>query len=181
MEIRRIVTGYDADGKSVVVSDGPAPRTHDFASIPGFSNTVIWATEGLEAPTGAPPDITQTLASLVGGPGGVRFMVVQFPPGSVFESIDHAAAEAEQIEALPGLADRFDPERPGFHSTPTIDFSVLLQGELWLELEEGEDTRVAAGDTIIQNGTPHAWRNRSDGPAVIAAVMIGSEPADSTS
>lgn len=175
MDIRRIVTGFDEQGKSTLVSDGPAPRTHDFENIPGFSNTVVWATEDLTAPTGAPEDITTTMDSFVAGPGGVRFFVVQFPPGSVFESIDHAAAEAEQLQALPGLAERFDPERPGFHTTPTVDFSVLLRGELWLELEQGEDTQVKAGDVVVQNGTPHAWRNRSSEPALIAAVMVGSE------
>jgi len=174
MNVRRIVTGFDSDGKSTVAVDDFAPRTHDFANIPGFSNTVAWGTEDLVAPTGAPADITTTMASVVPGPGGVRFFVVKFPPGKVFESIDHAAAAAEQHEVLPGLAERFDPDRPGFHSTPTIDFSVVLEGELWLELEAGDDVQARTGDVIVQNGTPHAWHNRTDRPAVIAAVMVGT-------
>jgi quercetin dioxygenase-like cupin family protein len=67
-------------------------------------------------------------------------------------------------------------ERPGFHATPSIDHVVILEGELWLELEEGPETLLRQGDVVIQNGTWHAWHNRSDQPAVIAAISLGVAP-----
>jgi len=172
MEVRRVVTGVDDQGRSRVVSDGPAPRTHDFAAIPGFSNTVVWAMADAHATTTT--DTTPELASLMPGPGGSALMIVKFPPESVFADVDAAAARAEEARELPGLAETFDPDRPGFHATRTVDYAILLSGELWLELESGEPTLVRAGDVVIQNGTWHSWRNRTDAPAVLAAVSIGT-------
>lgn len=101
-------------------------------------------------------------------------MIVQFPPKTAFIGIDPVAAGEEERRVLPGLAELFDPARPGFHATPTIDQAILLQGEIWLELDEGQETLVRAGDVVIQNGTPHAWHNRTDKPAIIAAFMLGA-------
>lgn len=172
MQIRRIVTGLDANGRSTVVSDGFAPRTHDFEHIPGFSNTVVWTMDGAAPPSGT--DRTGDLASLVPPRGATNLLVVQFPPESVFASIDHAAAAAEEARVLPGLADCFDPARPGFHVTPTIDQVIILDGELWLEMETGPEVLVKRGDVVIQNGAWHAWHNRSGKPAVVVAAMFGT-------
>lgn len=179
MKIRRVVTGFDEEGRSCVVSDGPAPRTHDFEHIPGFSNTVVWALADAVAPTGAPRDRTPSLTSLMPGPGGSALTIVKFPPAATFASVDFDAAAAAEEEAreLPGLADTFDPDRPGFHTTQTVDYQILLSGELWLGLDTGEETLVRAGDVVIQNGTGHTWTNRTAEPAVLAAVSIGTEPA----
>lgn len=177
MKIRRVVTGFDEEGRSRVISDGPAPRTHDFEHIPGFSNTVVWALADAVAPTGAPADPTPGLTSLMPDPGGSALTIVKFPPAAAFAGIDFDAAAEEQARELPGLADTFDPDRPGFHTTQTTDYQIVLSGELCLGLETGEETLVRAGDVIIQNGTSHAWTNRSDEPAVLAAVSIGTEPA----
>lgn len=176
MHVRRIVTGFDAAGHSIVVSDGPTPRTHDFEHIPGFSNTVVWATENADAPTGKPADPTVVLPSFKVAAGGSMLFVVQFPPESVFASLDHAAAGAEQAEHLPGLADTFDPNRPGFHKTQSVDYVVVLKGELWLEVDRGPATHLRQGDVVIQNGTYHAWANRTDKPAVILACSMGTRP-----
>lgn len=176
MHLRRIVTGFDFEGRSIVVSDGSAPRTHDFKHIPGFSNTVVWATQNSDAPSGAPADPTPSLPSFVASPGGSLLFVVQFPPESVFASLDAAAAGAEQEQNLPGLAATFDPQRPGFHRTQTVDYVVVLQGELWLEVDRGPATQLRQGDIVIQNGTFHAWANRTDKPAVILACSMGTRP-----
>jgi hypothetical protein len=174
VHVRRVVTGFDAEGRGCVADDGPAPRTHDFEHIPGFSNTLVWAMSDTTAPIGTPTDITPAVASLMPGASGSALTVVKFPPSSVFASIDAAAAEAEQRAELPGLAERFDPGRPGFHQTDTVDYVIVLQGELWLELERGPDTLLRQGDVVIQNGTPHAWHNRTTEPAVLAAVSVGT-------
>jgi mannose-6-phosphate isomerase-like protein (cupin superfamily) len=163
----------------MVVSDGPAPRTHDFEQVPGFSNTVVWAMEDFRAPAATPADITPSLASFVAGPGGSRMIFARFAPEATLAGVDPAAARAEQLEALPGLAERFDPNRPGFHTTPSVDHVIVLEGELWLELDTGPETLVRAGDVVIQNGTAHAWHNRGSDAAVIVAVMIGTDQPDS--
>jgi quercetin dioxygenase-like cupin family protein len=174
MDIRRIVTGFDDAGRSVVMSDGPAPRTHDFVQIPGFSNTIVWSTAPTDQPQDRAVDKTPTMTSVLPGPGGTSLMIVRFPPKTAFIDIDPVAAGEEEQRVLPGLAELFDPARPGFHATPTIDQAIILEGEIWLELDEGQETLVRAGDVVIQNGTPHAWHNRTDQPAIIAAFMLGA-------
>lgn len=173
MDVRRIVTGFDAAGRSVIISDGAAPRTHDFVHLPGFSNTVVWSTPASGAAAAPHEDRTLALPSVLPGPGGTSLFVVRFPPEASMANIDPVAAGREEKEALPGLAELFDPARPGFHATPTIDQAIVLEGELWLELDDGVETLVKAGDVVIQNATWHAWHNRTDKPAVIAAFMLG--------
>ncbi|RSM80946.1 cupin domain-containing protein [Kibdelosporangium aridum] len=177
MKIRRVVTGFDRDGRSCVVSDGPAPRTHDFKHLPGFSNTVVWSLADAVAPAGSPADPTPSLTTLMPGPGGSALTIVRFPPAAALADVDFEAAAEEEARELPGLADTFDPDRPGFHATRTVDYQIVLSGELWLGLDTGEETHVRAGDVVIQNGTSHAWTNRTDEPAILAAVSIGTEQA----
>jgi uncharacterized cupin superfamily protein len=174
MQVRRVVTGRSASGRSTVISDVNAPRAHDFVSIPGFSNVTVWATGPGETTVPVPQDRTETLTSLLPEPGGSTFFIVRFPPDAAMASIDFEQAGAEQARELPGLADTFDPERPGFHATPSIDYVILLEGELWLELEEGEPVRLRQGDVVVQTGTWHAWHNRTERPAVIAAISLGA-------
>lgn len=177
MHVRRVVTGLSDSGRSVVVSDGPVPRAHDFASIPGFSNVTVWSAPAGAGLAGAAVDRTGGILSLLAEPGGTTFFIVRFPPDAVMASIDPAAAGEEQARELPGLAESFDPKRPGFHATPSIDHVIILEGELWLELEEGEQTLLRQGDVVIQNGTWHAWHNKTDKPAVIAAISLGISAA----
>jgi quercetin dioxygenase-like cupin family protein len=70
-----------------------------------------------------------------------------------------------------------EPESPGMHTTDTVDFEVVLSGEIVLELDDGAEVVLKPGDTVVQNGTRHAWRNRGDVPAVIAAGLIGAHRA----
>jgi quercetin dioxygenase-like cupin family protein len=87
---------------------------------------------------------------------------------------DPEAAGREYLEFLPGLAESFDPDGSGMHRTATVDYDVIVSGELWLELDDGELRHLRAGDIVIQNGTRHAWRTRSDSPAVMLAVLVGA-------
>lgn len=173
--VRRIVTG-ERNGKSVVVFDGQVENTHDYASVPGFRTTLAWASE---AGTTLPFDGRDPVAgirSMLPAPQGTRVIVVQFPPDSVMAApdFDGAAAGAEYAKYLPGLADTFDTDGSGFHRTATVDYDVILSGELWLELDDGEVRHLKAGDVVIQNGTRHAWRNRTETPAVMLSVLIGA-------
>ena len=103
-------------------------------------------------------------------------MMVTFPPDSVMMSsdFDPAAAGAEYMSRLPGLAERFEPESPGMHTTDTVDYGILTEGEISLELDDGKVVALKPGDVVVQNGTRHAWRNRGTRPATLIFVLIGA-------
>ena len=176
MQIRRVVTGLGSAGRAVVASDGPAPRSHDLVHVPGMSTTMLWATSPGEALQTDGADPTPGVRRQLPEPGGTCFLIVRFPPDSVFAdpSFDPVAADAEQRIASPGIADAFEPDNPGMHTTDSVDYVLVLDGEVWLELDDGELTRLRAGDTVVQNGTRHAWRNRGTEPVTLAVVQVGA-------
>lgn len=172
--MRRVVTGHDNEGHSVVVDDGVPPRTHAFASFPGFVNSLAWATEPGEPLNKLGEDRTGKTESLLPSPGGTRLLLLEIPPDAATGSNDFDAAgfAAEQRLHGPGLAELFEAD--GMHTTPTVDYTIVIDGEVWLELDGGQLTHLSAGDVVIQNGTRHAWRNRSDRSVTLAAVLVGA-------
>jgi mannose-6-phosphate isomerase-like protein (cupin superfamily) len=179
MKIRRVVTGHDARGKAIVLHDGAPPRTHHFVSHPGFSEALVWSTPPQpDVPSKGDP--TESVTTYHPGPGESRFLVVTFPPDAVTqaEGFDLPAAVREHLQHSPGIADKMEPAHPGMHTTQTVDYVVLLEGELWLELDGGKQIRLEPHDIVIQNGTRHAWRNKGATGATILAVMIGTRRAE---
>jgi len=176
MKHRRLVTGHDPDGSANFISDGPAPRVHDFVHVPGFSSQLMWATEATAPSTRDGADPTQAIESFLPGPGSTRFVIVSFPPDSVYAdpAFDPVAAGREHLAVSPGLAETFEPDDPAMHTTPTIDYGIVLEGEIWLELDHGRERHLARGDVIVQNGTRHAWRNRSTQVTTMAFVLVGA-------
>lgn len=176
--VNRVVTGHASDGSSLIAMQSAPPRTDVFRHIPGMVSRLVWAT----APAAKPPfggvDPTPGVTSMVPGPGETRFIVATFPPDSVFgaEGFDPDAAVRENLAINPGLAERFEPD--GMHETPTIDYGIVLDGEIWLELDKGRSTLLRQFDVIVQNGTRHAWRNKSERPATVAFVLIGALAGD---
>ncbi|KVA21650.1 cupin domain-containing protein [Burkholderia ubonensis] len=178
--IRRIVTENASDGASVFASDGPSPWCASFKSIPGFEVAMLWATN--ESPVSENADFPIAGAapsSWLPKPGGSQLLVVTFPPDSVMmsEQFDGMAAHQEQMEKLPGLAERFEPDSPGMHRTATLDYGVVLSGQIVLELDGGRTKELHAHDVVIQRGTRHAWRNPSPQPAIVMFVMLGTASA----
>jgi mannose-6-phosphate isomerase-like protein (cupin superfamily) len=176
LAIRRVVTGTSPHGEPHIVSDGPPPRSRAHLAIPGMVNSVVWATSAPPQPQHR--DLTPYLVTVVPAAGEAVALVVTFPPDSVFADplFDPAEAAREQREITPGLAELFEPDDPGFHTTPTVDYGVVLSGEIVLDL--GSDTTVLRqGDIIVQNGTRHAWRNRTDQPATVFFVLLGTKPS----
>lgn len=173
MSVRRVVAA-DSDGTATIADDGNPPRHHDFQSVPMMASTLVWSTEPADDLTAAAVDRTSEVSSMVPGPGGTRFFVLRLPPSSVMAAADFdpAAAGAEQLEALPGLADLMEPDNPGKHRTPTIDYVIVTEGEIYLEQDE-EETKLVAGDVVVQVGSRHSWTVRTEEPATIAAVMVG--------
>lgn len=176
MKIKRVVTGRNSAGESVIVSSGDAPCTHDFVHIPGMSVTQVWSTERDPSIPQAFADPTESIQSIVPGVGGTQFMFVAFPPDSVYMSPDFnpADAGAENLKHAPGLAEKFEMDNPGMHTTDTVDYGIVMQGEVTLELDGGRVEHLKAGDVVVQNGTRHAWRNGGKVPALIAFVLIGA-------
>ena len=175
MHNRRIVTGHDKNGKSVFVSDGLAPRAHAFEHVPGFFASMVWATAaGTQVPSAGDPTVASR--SWVPEPGGSSLQLVRFPPDAVMgsPSFDPQAAGGEIGANLSGLAEKFEVDAPGMHTTDSVDYGVLLDGEIWLELDDGQAKCLKPHDIVVQNGTRHAWRNRSDRPATMLFVLLGA-------
>ena len=174
--VRRIVTGVSEDGKPAIISDGEPPRSRQYTHTAGFANSLVWTTTAPPVPSADP---TGSVRSWAPGPGETIALAVTFPPDSVYGApgFDFAAAAAEQLEATPGLAELFEPDAPGMHTTATVDYGVVLQGEIVLDLDNGESSVLRAGDIVVQNGTRHAWRNPGTVPATVFFVMIGTGEA----
>jgi hypothetical protein len=176
MDVRRVVAGTDERGRSVILSDGPAPHSRDFATVPGQSQTRIWFSDGPAA--AAPPAAEPTTATgpVVPPTGGASFLIVRFAPDSVAQGagFEPGRAAAEFAEFAPDIAAASDPDEPGIHRTASVDYGVVLDGEIWLEVDGGAQARLRPGDTVVQLGGRHAWRNKTDRPATIAVVLTGS-------
>jgi hypothetical protein len=177
MNNRRIVTGHAPNGKSVFLSDSAAPRTSEFRHVPGFVTSLVWETPPhavVPAPAGDPSVVAKSWVPL---PGGTNLMFVTFPPDSVMmsPSFDPAAAGGEYLQLLPGLAEKFERDSPGMHTTDSVDYDVLMDGEIHLELDDGVTTKLSPGDVVVQNGTRHAWRNMSSKPATMLFVLVGAQ------
>lgn len=173
LAIRRVVTGHDLVGASTVAHDGVAPRSDAYRHIPGMMSRLIWATDPATTLPVGNTDPTLAVTSMIPSPSGTRFLVVTFPPDSVFfaPGFDPAAAAAENLTISPGLAELFEPD--GMHTTPTVDYGIVLDGEIWLELDDGRAELLHRHDVVVQNGTRHAWRNKSERSATLAFVLVG--------
>ena len=174
MDIRRVVTGHDADGKAVFVSDEPIePVT--LALLPGSEFHQIW---GGDEPSSFPDDGSRPAAPQYFPPvGGFRFGFFTIPPdggAGAPEGIDIGAALAEFAEKLPGMAEHLEPADPGMHTTASVDYGIVLSGQATLELDDGVTTVLNPGDCYIQNGTRHRWSNTGDVPAVLAVCLVGA-------
>jgi len=174
MKVRRVVTGHDATGRSVFVSDSEVdPLT--MAMLPGAEFHRLW---GGDEPPNVPCDGREpAVPTYFPGPGGFRFGFFTLPvaggglpPGD----LDVQAGMAEVEAKLPGLLAVMEPDNPGMHTTDTVDFEVVLQGRVGLELDDGAEAVLQPGDTVVQNGTRHRWHNRGDEPAVLAVFIVGA-------
>jgi mannose-6-phosphate isomerase-like protein (cupin superfamily) len=173
VRVRRVVTGHDHDGNAVFASDEPVdPVT--VALIPGAEFHLLWGADN--APT-FPDDGSPTAQPTYFPPlGGYRFGFFTLPPGqtSIPADLDLEAALAEMDAKLPGMVARMEPDNPGMHTTDTVDFEVILSGEVVLELDNSVEKVLTPGDTVVQNGTRHRWANRGTEPAVVAVILIGA-------
>ena len=174
MDIRRVVTGHSPEGKAIFASDEVVPPiTLDL--IPGAEFFRLWGSDTVRhfPDAGEPPAIPSYFPPV----NGFRFGVFTVAPASSAApaGIDRVAAIADMEARLPGLASHMEPGNPGMHTTATIDYEYIVSGRVILELDDGASVELGPGDTVVQNGTRHAWRNPFDQPCVLVVVLIGAE------
>lgn len=172
-KLLRVVTGRNRAGKAIVLQRGVSPRVVTLETLPGLALVEVWATDRMPTLATAADDITSTMTSFVPGPGGTRFRIVQFP-GASSRAFDQEAFRREYRAKAPGLAETLELEDSAFHTTDTIDYGVVVSGEVTLELDDGATVSLKQGDCVVQNGTRHAWRNRRKAPCVMAFVLVGA-------
>jgi hypothetical protein len=170
--VRRIVTGTNASGHSYIEADGPSPAEVTMDARPGYRNSNLWRTLGADAPVDAPDSITDHKGVLP-PKGGTVLRVIDIPPESKDpeERRKHTAAVFAAMYPDATRHEHALERHPGMHVTDTVDYAILLQGELVAIMDEGE-TVMRAGDILIQRGTNHAWANRSDQIARIAFIIV---------
>jgi mannose-6-phosphate isomerase-like protein (cupin superfamily) len=165
-ESRRVVTGHDTDGKSMVIIDGPPTPSGAF-----------WFTETAPVDNEIVGDAAQLVRKLEPPLGGTIFRYAVIPP----EDPGIPAEERERTTArlfaqMDATHCRTDTTRhPGMHKTRTVDYVVLLSGEVTMLLDKGE-VNLKPFDVVVQRGTNHAWVNKGKEPAILAAVLVDAKP-----
>jgi mannose-6-phosphate isomerase-like protein (cupin superfamily) len=160
---RRVVTGHDAAGKAVVLSDGPAPnpRGHDEF---GVDVTDLWLAPRTPADNRDATDRAVGDLPIQPPPGGTIFRIVEFRPGETRALAGWRPG--------PGGDNR---THPFMHRTATVDYQVVLKGEIVMLLDNSEVT-LREGDVVVQRGTNHAWVNRGKEPCFLVAVQVDAQP-----
>ena len=178
---RRIVTGHNAAGKAIIHEDAPPPRVQRVGGEHGPVFHEVWNTREIpvmiDRRSGEPTESGLVLAP---PKGGTRIRVIDFPPeGDAIRRLtaDEAAEKFREMGGREAAASGSGSPHPLMHRTQTLDYGIVLEGELTLVLDYGETT-VRAGDIIIQRGTNHAWANRSDKNCRVAFVLIDGQFVD---
>jgi len=177
--IHRVVTGHDAQGRAVIASDGPLPTVIEIAAIPGTVFHEVWSTN--DTPVILDNGDDPTLAPLMLPPpcNGTRVRFVDIPPDTE-EFLAHGADKMHKAFTQAGDAGAstvaVDSPHPLMHRTESIDYGVVIEGELTLVLDRGE-ARLGAGSVVVQRGTNHAWANRSDRVCRMLFVLVGGRYA----
>lgn len=169
--VRRIVTGIDADGRSHIVADGPSPAEMTLPGRADYRNTNLWRTVGSPAPVTAPDSILAH-RGVAPPPLGTVFRIIDIPPEDPDPEAQRLAVAAVFRALYPDADhDAANVRAAGMHTTDTVDYAIVLHGELVAVLD-AEETVMRAGDVLIQRGTRHAWANRSGEVARIAFILV---------
>jgi Cupin domain len=179
---RRIVTGVDADGRSCILSDGPAEQVFRFPEhpAPGTNWSEVhwmWSHEETPVVPQSGPVGVDPVKDWFPGPRGTRLILETLGPRF---GVNPSAPEEydEGSDALQDSGINFNAryiDQIGVHSSDTIDYGIVISGRLWLEMTDGTELVLEPGDCVVQNGVRHTWRNRDDEPCQIAFIIIGAE------
>jgi mannose-6-phosphate isomerase-like protein (cupin superfamily) len=172
-QIRRIVTGHNAAGKSIIAQDAVATSILELAAVPGLRATDLWETTTAPADLASDADPVARPMHLEPAPTGTICRVVEFPPDAAMSK----RADSREVFAALGASHAVDTTSatPMMHKTASVDYAIVLSGEIWAVMDE-EETCMKAGDVLIQRGTNHAWSNRSHEPALVAFILVGATP-----
>ena len=173
-KIRRVVTGHDAQGRSIILSDGPAGSVKEMApTFPGLALTDFWETAGSPASNAGSADAADRPVHLEPVRNGTIFRMVEFPPDA---SRPQGADSREGFKAIGAAhAQAAGHADPMMHRTATVDYAIVVKGEIYAVMEKGE-TLLRAGDVLVQRGTNHSWSVRGKEPALVAFILVGAEP-----
>lgn len=172
--VRRLVTGHHPDGRSTALLDGAAPNVRQREA--GNASTLLWVTGESPASVSTPGD---RAAREIGVPPpalGSIFRVAEFPPGVGGEVRDNEAL-LRDFGIGPEVARGHPPRHPTIHRTRSLDYVVVLEGEIHLLLDDGEH-RLQAGDVVVQQATNHSWINRGKATCRLAMVFIDAQEPD---
>jgi mannose-6-phosphate isomerase-like protein (cupin superfamily) len=172
--IHRVVTGHDDKGKAIVCSSGPLPSVVEIAAIPGTVFHEVWSTAAAPALVGNGPDPTLGPLMLPPPEHGTRIRFVDIPPDTP-EFLAHGAARMKDAFTQAGDAAvstvKADSPHPLMHRTESVDYGVVIEGELTLVLDDSE-VQLRPGSVVVQRGTNHAWANRSARPCRMLFVLV---------
>lgn len=172
-KIRRLVTGLNDEGRSVFIYEGDATAVKEMESMPGLALTDLWVTGGAPADNTGTVDAADRPVVLEPPQNGTIFRVVEFPPDSAWRDSADAKEAFDSIGA--GHATQDESDDPMMHKTSTVDYLIVLKGEIWAILDEGERC-LKQGDVMIQRGTVHSWSVRTDEPCLLAAILVSADP-----
>lgn len=173
-KIRRVVTGHDENGKSVFIIDGNAPAVKEMDSMPGLALTDLWQTNGAPADNTGNLDSADRAVVLAPPANGTIFRLVEFPPDIAWRGKADAGDAFDSIGA--GHAPVKGSDDPMMHKTSTVDYLIVVKGEIWAILDDSE-VCLKQGDMMVQRGTNHSWSVRTDEPCLLAAILVNAAPA----
>lgn len=170
--VRRVVTGTGPQGRSVVLSDSWCTNTMALNGIPTFRLTELWKTSEMPVSLDRDSDQSAPPIELEPLPHGTTLRFLEFPPDRDWSGrADAADAFATMGDSGARSLDARSERHPMMHRTDTIDYIVVVKGEIWALFDDGE-TCLRAGDVLIQRGTSHAWSVRTPEPCLVIAVLI---------
>jgi quercetin dioxygenase-like cupin family protein len=163
--VRRVITEVTPDGTSVVHASGEPGTVKRFGA--GFELHELWRVD--HAPQ-TPMDGYDPDAYVFEQEGGAVFRAVVIPPDEVvMPTLRDPGASRSSSPYTTAVEEEF-----GMHATPTLDFITVVSGEVHLRLDDGVEERLIPGDVVVQRGTRHAWRNRTNHPVVLHAVLLAT-------
>ena len=173
--VRRVVTGHDANGKAVVLEDRLAPNVRTNPNRPGHVSVEIWKTQASPVPIAREEaDPTEGPKIQVPGPNGTVFRISEIAPETE-ESNNIDPEKAREVfdswGNKGGSTFAANKRHPWMHRTQTVDYAVVLEGEVVMLLDDTE-VHLKQGDVVIQRGTNHAWSNRSQKVVRMLYVLI---------
>ncbi|MCH2550307.1 MAG: cupin domain-containing protein [Alphaproteobacteria bacterium] len=173
--VRRLIAAHNSEGQSYIQEDKDAPNTTNTGGIDGYPWTELWAVDSVPADNSGNIDAADRPIKLQPPERGNVFRIVDIPPDTLrFGANVDQSPDTSAVAGSDAYAAGAGSRHPGFHKTRTVDYAIILDGEIVAMMDIGE-TVMRAGDVLIQRGTNHAWSNRTDKACRIAFILIDAD------